>query len=81
MSGEPLVVVAHPLADNHPDEVARKAKAIIDELVSVLTEDAETLAGRYRSRFLKPAERRLEGAAVCTDEACIADVDRGLQRR
>lgn len=81
MGSEPLVVITHPLADNRPDEVARKATAIVDELVSVLTEPAETLAGRYRRRFLKPAERRLVDAAVCTDEVCIADVDRGLQRR
>jgi hypothetical protein len=79
MSGEPLVVVAHPLADNRPDEVARKAAAIVDEIVSVLTEPAETLAERYRGRFLKLAERRLERAAVCADETCIADVDRGLR--
>lgn len=81
MGGQPLVVITHPLADNRPDEVARKAAAIVDELVSVLTEPAEMLAERYRNRFLKLAERRLEGAAVCTDEVCIVEVDRGLQRR
>jgi anion-transporting ArsA/GET3 family ATPase len=81
MSGEPLVVISHPLADNRPDEVARKASAIADELVSVLTEKAETLAERYRDRFVKPVERRVEAAVACTDEACIADVDRGPSRR
>jgi hypothetical protein len=81
MGGEPLVVISHPLADNRPDEVARKAAAIVDEIVSVLTEPAATLASRYRSRFLKLAERRLERAEVCTDEACIVDVDRGLEKR
>ena len=81
MSGEPLVVIAHPLADNRPEEVARKAAAIVDEIVLVLTEPAETLAERYRGRFLKLAERRLEAPAVCTDDVCIVDVDRGLERR
>jgi len=80
MGGEPLVVIPHPLADNRPDEVARKAAAIVDEVVSALTEPADMLARRYRNRFLKLAERRLEGAAVCADEVCISDVDRGLQR-
>jgi hypothetical protein len=79
MGGEPLVVIAHPLADNRPDEVARKAGAIVDEVVSVLTEPADTLARRYRDRFSKVAERRLVGAAACTDEVCIGGVDRGLQ--
>ena len=79
MGGEPLVVIAHPLADNRPDEVARKAAAIVDEIVSVLTEPASTLAERYRGRFLKLAERRLDRSTVCTDEVCVADVDRGLR--
>jgi hypothetical protein len=79
MSGEPLVVITHPLADNRPEEVARKAAAIIDEIVSVLTESAETLAERYRNRFLKLTERRLERAAVCTDDVCV-DVGGGFQR-
>ena len=79
MGGEPLVVIAHPLADNRPDEVARKAAAIVDEIVSVLTEPASTLAERYRGRFVKLAERRLERSTVCTDEVCVADVDRGLR--
>jgi hypothetical protein len=79
MSGEPLVAVAHPLADNRPDEVALKAAAIVDEIVSVLTEPAAMLAERYRNRFLKLAERRLERAAACTEEVCIAGVDRGVE--
>jgi hypothetical protein len=79
MGGEPLVVIAHPLADNRPDEVARKAAGIVGEIVAVLTETAATLADRYRGRFLKLAERRLDGAAVCTDAVCVADVDRGLR--
>jgi hypothetical protein len=80
MGGEPLVVIRHPLADNRPEEVARKAAAIVDEIVSVLTEPAALLAERYRSRFLKLAERRLERGAVCRDEVCIVDVDRGIER-
>jgi hypothetical protein len=79
MGSQPLVVIAHPLADNRPDEVARKAAAIVDEIVSVLTEPVATLAARYRSRFLKLAERRIDGSTVCTDEVCVVEVDRGLR--
>ena len=77
MGGEPLVVVPHPLADNHPHEVASKAAAIVDEILAVLTEPAGELAERYRSRFQKLAERRLKVPGVCTEEVCILDVDRG----
>lgn len=77
MGGEPLVVISHPIADNCPDEVASKAAAIVDEIVAVLTEPAAQLAERYRSRFSKLAERRLETSGVCTEEVCILDVDRG----
>jgi hypothetical protein len=79
MGGEPLVVITHPLADNRPDEVARKAGAIVEEIVSVLTEPAATLAERYRGRFLKLAERRFDRSTVCTDDVCVVDVDRGLR--
>jgi hypothetical protein len=81
MSGEPLVVIPHPLADNHPEEVVRKATAVVDEVISVLTEPAASLAERYRGRFTKLTERRLDGAAPCLDEVCVVDVDRGIQRR
>jgi hypothetical protein len=79
MGSEPLVVIAHPLADNRPGEVAHKAAAIADEIVSVLTEPAATLAERYRGRFLRLAERRLDRSTVCMDEVCLVDVDRGLR--
>jgi NADH:ubiquinone oxidoreductase subunit E len=78
MGGEPLVVVPHPVADNRPEEVAAKVAAIVDEIVAILTDPAHELAERYRSRFLKPAERRLERSGVCTEEVCIRDVDRGV---
>jgi hypothetical protein len=77
MGGEPLVVVPHPVADNRPEEIARKVTAILDEIVAVLTHPASELAEHYGSRFLKPANRRLETSGACTEEVCILDVDRG----
>jgi len=78
MGGEPLVVIPHPVADNRPDEIARKAAAIADEVAAILTSPAAELAERYRSRFLRPADRRLERSGVCTEQVCIPDVDRGV---
>ena len=71
MGGEPLVVVPHPVADNSPDEIERKAAVIAHEVVAILTAPAAELAERYRSRFLKPAERRLERSGVCMEQVCI----------
>jgi hypothetical protein len=76
MGGEPLVVVPHPVADNRPDEIARKAAVIADEVVEILTAPAAELAERYRSRFLRPADRRLARSGVCTEEVCIPELDR-----
>jgi hypothetical protein len=78
MGGQPLVVVPHPVADNRPDEIARKAAGITDEVVAILTAPAAELAERYRDRFLKLADRRLERSGVCTEQVCILDVDRGV---
>jgi len=50
----PLAVIPHPLAGNKPDEVKRKAEAIADEVITILTHPAEKLAQEYRDRFLKP---------------------------
>jgi predicted dienelactone hydrolase len=50
----PLAVIPHPLAGNKPDEVKRKAEAIADEVIAILTHPAEKLAQEYRDRFLKP---------------------------
>lgn len=58
MGDIPIVTIAHPLADNGPDEVARKARTIAREVIAVLTEPAEKLAYEYRSRFVRGGERR-----------------------
>jgi len=73
MPGLPLVVVAHPLADNSPPDVQRKAEAVVDEIVSILTGAPQVLAALYRTRYVRLAERRLTPPATCTDEVCIDD--------
>ena len=54
MGGLPITVIPHPLAGNKPDEVKKKAAAIADEVVAILTQPAEKLAQEYRGRFLAP---------------------------
>jgi hypothetical protein len=59
MGGIPIAVIPHPLAGNRPDEVKKKAAAVAEEVINILTQPAEKLAQEYRSRFLKPANKRL----------------------
>lgn len=74
--GLPLVVIPHPIAGNFADLVRRKAEAVVDEVLQVLTESRETLVERYLGRFTRPAERRLSAEAVCTDAVCAVDLSR-----
>lgn len=59
MAGIPIAVIPHPLAGNKPDEVERKAAAVADEVVAILTQPADKLVEEYRGRFLRPIEKQL----------------------
>jgi len=59
MGGIPLAVIPHPLAGNKPDEVKKKATAIADEVIAILTQPAEKLSQEYRGRFVKPAQKQI----------------------
>ena len=73
LGGLPLLAIPHPLAGNDSALVRAKAEAIADEVLSALTDDAATLAARHGTRFLALTEKRLDGGAVCTDDACVYD--------
>ncbi len=64
MGGIPIAVIPHPLAGNKPDEVKKKAAAIAEEVIAILTQSAEKLAQEYRGRFLKPAEKQIGRRAL-----------------
>ena len=64
MGGIPIAVIPHPLAGNRPDEVKKKAAAVAEEVINILTQPAEKLAQEYRSRFLKPKEKQIGGRAL-----------------
>jgi hypothetical protein len=59
MGGIPIAVIPHPLAGNKPDEVKKKAAAIADEVIAILTQPAEKLAQEYHGRFSKPAQKQI----------------------
>lgn len=78
MGALPLLAIPHPLAGNDDALVQAKARAISAEVLLALTDSATALAARHSNRFLALTERRLDGGAVCIDEACV--VDPGLAR-
>jgi hypothetical protein len=69
----PLLPVPHPLAGNDSALVRAKALAIAEEVLHALTATPAELTARHADRFLALTERRMEGGAVCTDEACVYD--------
>ena len=73
MGGLPLAVIPHPIADNRPNEVRAKAERIADEIVAILTRDANDLDAQYRPLYHRLAETRLARGATCVDDVCIAD--------
>ena len=73
MGGMPLVAIPHPLAGNEPALVGAKARAIAAEIATALTASAADIAARYQDRFVHLTERRLDGGAVCLDQACAID--------
>jgi hypothetical protein len=74
MAGLPLVPVPHPLAGNKAELVAAKARGIVDDIVELLTGDADVVAERQRTTFTRLTQRRLERGAVCIDDVCAIDV-------
>ena len=70
----PLIAIPHPLAGNANDLVLAKAAAIANEVELALTESAQLLSERYKTKFLQLTERRLDRGALCIDEACAIDL-------
>lgn len=73
-AGLPLVPIPHPLADNGPELVAAKGRAVVDEVAAALTGDAAEVTERYRHTFARLTQRRLDAGRLCLDEACAIDV-------
>jgi hypothetical protein len=56
MPGLPIVTVPHPMGDIPENKVRERARAIVKELVLVLTTDHEELEETYESRYLDENE-------------------------
>lgn len=65
MPGLPIVTVPHPMGDIEETEVRERARAIVAELVAVLTTDATDLADTYRDRYLNADENHDESDLYC----------------
>jgi len=65
MPGLPIVTVPHPMGDIEDPEVRERARAVVDEIVAVLTTDAGTLADTYRDHYLNANENLTEGDLSC----------------
>ena len=55
----PIATVPHPIADNDPDTVRKKAAVVATEIVKILTTPAEPLGDAYRERFTQPPTSQL----------------------
>jgi hypothetical protein len=64
MGSVPIAVIPHPLAGNKSDEVQRKAEAVAEEIIAILTQSAEKLTHEYRERFLKPVGKQMRKATA-----------------
>jgi len=64
MGGIPIAVIPHPLAGNKPDEVEKKAAAIAEEVLAILTVPSDKLVQEYRGKFLKPAGKQMSRKAT-----------------
>ena len=56
MPGLPIVTVEHPMGDIPESEVRRRARETLDEIVHVLTTDAESLESEYDGKYLETDE-------------------------
>jgi len=65
MPGLPLVTVPHPMGDIPESAVRERARAIVSELVAVLTTDARTLEEKYQGRYLDSGEDLAESDLYC----------------
>jgi hypothetical protein len=65
MPGMPIVTVPHPMGDVEEPAVRERARAIVAELVAVLTTDAAELADTYRNRYLDANEDLAESDLYC----------------
>lgn len=65
LPGLPIVTVPHPMGDVPAEEVERRARAMIPQVLHVLTTDADALETEYTDRFIDESDAFLRSEMVC----------------
>jgi len=65
LPGLPIATVPHPMGDVSAEEVARRAVAFVDQVVHVLTTDAQALESEYTDRFINESDTFTRSEMVC----------------
>ena len=65
LPGLPIVTVPHPMGDVAADVVQERARAMLAQVLAVLTTDAETLESQYTDRFITGADAFVRAGMVC----------------
>ncbi len=69
----PIATVPHPLVDNEPETVMKKAAVVAGEIVKILTTPAEPLGEAYRNRYLQPPSRSARSQVIDCSGKCDID--------
>lgn len=65
MPGLPIATVEHPMGDIPEDEVRRRARGAIDEIVRALVTEADALEAEYDGKYLEADEELGDDAFSC----------------
>lgn len=65
LPGLPIVTVPHPMGDVAADEVERRAKALVAQVVHVLTGETSALESEYTDRFIAASDSFMRSGMVC----------------
>ena len=66
LPGLPIVTVPHPMGDVAADEVRRRARDMVAQVLHVLTADADNLETEYTDRYIEEADKFTRSDAVCS---------------
>jgi hypothetical protein len=78
MPGLPIAHIPHPLASQPPDRVAEMAKEAFEEIVHILTTQADRLEDEYKSKIVT-SKKKLRRKPIFGDEFSAPDGPRTLK--
>lgn len=65
LPGLPIATVPHPMGDVSAEEVERRAIAFVDQVIHVLTTEAQALESEYTDRFINESDTFTRSEMVC----------------